>query len=277
MAIETFSNAPGSISLSARLGKAWSWLWPKVLAAGIVIAVWEAVVVSGWRPEYVLPSPFTTLEAVRDMLFTDRFWSAAATTMRRALTGFTLALVVGSLIGLLVTRIRPLRLAVGALITGLQTMPSIAWFPFAILIFGLDESAIMFVVLLGAAPSIANGVIAGIDQIPPAYLRLSRVLGARGLGHYLHIVLPAILPTYLGGLNQGWAFAWRSLMAGELLVIIAERPSLGGQLEFARQLAKAPELLGTMLVILAIGMMIDGIFSTATNRLRQRRGLALTK
>ena len=171
-------------------------------------------------------------------------------------------------------RIRPLRLAVGALITGLQTMPSISWFPLAILLFGINERAILFVVILGAAPSIANGVISGIDQVPPAFWRLGQVLGAGPFAMYRNIILPAALPGYVSGLTQGWAFAWRSLMAGELLVIIAERPSLGAQLEFARQLAKAPQLLGTMLVILIIGMLVDGLFSSFARGLRERRGLA---
>lgn len=255
--------------------KGWAWVWPKALAIGLVLAVWQLVVMSGWRPTFVLPSPATTLGALWQMLGTERFWSSVATTMQRAILGFALALLIGTVIGILVARIRPLRLAVGALITGLQTMPSIAWFPLAILLFGLDEQAIMFVVILGAAPSIANGVISGIDQVPPAYPRLGKVLGAGQFSLYRHIVLPAALPGYLAGLTQGWAFAWRSLMAGELLVIIAEKPSLGAQLEFARQFAKAPQLLATMLVILIIGMVVDGIFSSISRGLRKRRGLAI--
>ncbi len=252
----------------------WAWSWPKLLAVGIVLGAWQLVVWSGWRPEYVLPGPIPTLQAVWEMLGTDRFWSAIATTMTRAVAGFALALLIGTAIGVLVARIRPLRLAIGALITGLQTMPSISWFPLAILLFGINEKAILFVVVLGAAPSIANGVISGIDQVPPAFWRLGQVLGAGPVALYRSIVLPAALPGYVSGLTQGWAFAWRSLMAGELLVIIAERPSLGAQLEFARQLAKAPQLLGTMLVILIIGMLVDGLFSSAARRMRERRGLA---
>jgi NitT/TauT family transport system permease protein len=256
------------------ISRIWAWSWPKLLAVGLVLGAWQVVVWSGWRPEYVLPGPIPTLQAVWDMMGTERFWSAIATTMTRAVAGFALALLIGTTIGVLVARIRPLRLAVGALITGLQTMPSISWFPLAILLFGINEQAILFVVVLGAAPSIANGVISGIDQVPPAFWRLGRVLGAGPVAMYRNIILPAALPGYVSGLTQGWAFAWRSLMAGELLVIIAERPSLGAQLEFARQLAKAPQLLGTMLVILVIGMLVDGLFSSASRRMRERRGLA---
>ncbi len=262
---------PARDSTASRL---WAWVWPKLLAIGLVLVAWQLVVWSGWRPEYVLPGPIPTLQAVWEMMGPDRFWSAIATTMTRAVLGFSLALLIGTTIGILVARVNPLRLAVGALITGLQTMPSISWFPLAILLFGINERAILFVVILGAAPSIANGVISGIDHVPPAFWRLGQVLGAGPFAMYRNIILPAALPGYVGGLTQGWSFAWRSLMAGELLVIIAERPSLGAQLEFARQLAKAPQLLGTMLVILIIGMLVDGLFSSAARRLRQRRGLA---
>lgn len=256
--------------------RVWAWIWPKALAILLVLAVWQLVYWSGWRPAYVFPSPAETLSQLGEMVGTNRFWSAMGTTVIRAITGFLLALVIGTIIGILVARITPLRLAVGSLITGLQTMPSIAWFPLAILLFGLDEHAILFVVILGAAPSIANGVITGIDNVPPAFTRLGRVLGAGPVALYRDVVLPAALPTYVSGLTQGWAFAWRSLMAGELLVIIAERPSLGAQLEFARQFSQSATLLATMLVILILGMVVDGLFSSLARSLRRRRGLEVT-
>jgi NitT/TauT family transport system permease protein len=255
--------------------RVWAWAWPKALALVMVVGLWQLVVWSGWRPEYVLPGPAAVFGELGQMVQTERFWQAVATTLRRALTGFAFALVLGTAMGLLVARVRPLRLAIGSLITGLQTMPSIAWFPLAILLFGFSESAIFFVVVLGAAPSIANGVISGIDHIPPQFLRLGRVLGARGFSMYRFIIGPAILPAYVSGLNQGWAFAWRSLMAGELLVIIAQRPALGTQLEFARQFNKASVLLATMIAILVVGMVVDGFFSAGSRMLRRRRGLAI--
>lgn len=255
--------------------KAWAWLWPKGLAIVLVLAVWQVVVWSGWRPIYVLPSPAETLQTLWGMLGTERFWSALQTTLIRAVIGFALALLIGTAVGVLVSRITPLRLAIGSLITGLQTMPSIAWFPLAILLFGLNEQAILFVVVLGAAPSIANGVISGIDHVPPPFVRLGKVLGAGTFSLYRDIVLPASMPAYVAGLTQGWAFAWRSLMAGELLVIIAEKPSLGANLEFARQFSKAPQLLATMLVILVIGMLVDSLFATYARRMRRRRGLEM--
>jgi NitT/TauT family transport system permease protein len=152
-------------------------------------------------------------------------------------------------------------------------MPSIAWFPLAILLFGLTEGAIVFVVLLGAAPAIANGLISGIDQIPPLLVRCGRSMGAGRLALYRHVVLPAALPAFLGGLKQGWAFAWRSLMAGELLVILGNRPSLGVRLQFARELSDSEGLLATMLVVLLVGMAADGLLGLADRAVRRRRGL----
>jgi NitT/TauT family transport system permease protein len=272
LAPESTPQAPAAVR-PGRGRRVWSWAWPKLLAVGLVLLLWQLVYWSGWRPAYVFPSPAETLTTLADMLGTERFWSSVRTTLVRAVTGFALAVVIGTAIGVLVARIRPLRLAVGSLITGLQTMPSIAWFPLAILLFGITEQAILFVVVLGAAPSIANGVINGIDHVPPSFVRLGHVLGAGTVSLYRTIVLPAAMPAYLAGLTQGWAFAWRSLMAGELLVIIAEKPSLGGGLEFARQFSKAPELLATMIVILVIGMLVDGLFASVSQSMRRRRGL----
>lgn len=257
-----------------RLGRALRAAWPKLLAVGVVLAVWQTVVWAGWRPSYVLPGPGRVFVELGELAGTAQFWSAVGTTMRRAATGFALAIAVGSMLGVVVSQSRLLRRAVGAFITGLQSMPSIAWFPFAILLFKLSESAIVFVVVLGASPSIANGLISGVDHIPPLLLRAGRVLGARGLARLRHVVLPAALPGYVAGLKQGWAFSWRSLMAGELLVIIETRPALGSQLQFARELSDAPRLLAWMTVVFVIGILIEMfVFAAIETGIRRRRGL----
>jgi NitT/TauT family transport system permease protein len=252
----------------------WLAAWPKLAAVAIALVVWQLVVWSGWRPEYVLPGPRAVLGRFFSDLGDGTTWSAIATTLRRAATGFTLAIGVGAGLGLAVTRFRVLRSAIGSLITGIQTMPSIAWFPLAILLFKLSEQAILFVVVIGAAPSVANGVIAGVDHIPPLYVRAGRVLGARGVALYRHVLLPAVWPSFLGGLKQGWAFAWRSLMAGELLVIVANTPSIGSRLEYERQFADATGLMSVMLMVLVIGILVDAlVFGVLDRRTRRRRGL----
>lgn len=255
-------------------GWAWAAVWPRLAAIVAVLGGWQAVVWSGWRPEYVLPGPVPVFERLLHDLRDGVLLHAVAVTMQRALIGYLIALVIGSVVGLALARVRPLRLAAGSLITGLQSMPSVAWFPLAILLFKLSEAAILFVVILGAAPSIANGILTGVDHIPPALLRAGRVLGARGWRLYRHVILPAALPGFLGGLKQGWAFAWRSLMAGELLVIIANRPSIGVRLQFARELSDAEGLLAAMIVIVLIGVLVDGlVFGRLDRVVRSRRGL----
>lgn len=254
----------------------WSNIWPKIAAVGLVFFLWQALVWTHWKPEYVLPSPPTALKSLKDLFGDATFWKALRITLRRAAEGYGLALVIGSLVGIAVSRVRFLRLAVGSFITGLQTMPSIAWFPIAILFFHLSEGAILFVVVLGAAPSIANGVISGIDHVPPLLVRTGRVLGAKRFALYRHFIIPAAMPTFVSGLKQGWSFAWRSLMAGELLVIIASQPSIGSRLQFARDFNDAPQLVAYMLVIFILGVVADGVFSYADASMRRRRGLVDT-
>jgi NitT/TauT family transport system permease protein len=258
-------------SLASRI---WASTWPPLAAIAILLGLWQFVVILELKPPWVLPGPATVIPRLSEDLG-GNLPSAIATTVRRATIGYALALVIGMAIGLAIVRWRVLRTAVASLISGLQTMPSIAWFPFAILLFGLTEAAIMFVIILGAAPSIANGLINGVDHIPRILLRAGDVLGARGINRYRFVVLPAALPAFVGGMKQAWAFAWRSLMAGELLVIIAQQPSLGAQLHIQREFADAEGLLATMIVILIIGIVVDlAVFGTIERRIRTRRGLA---
>ncbi|HEY2428526.1 MAG TPA: ABC transporter permease subunit, partial [Acidimicrobiales bacterium] len=205
----------GPAGTTGSIARAWAAAWPKVAALALAVGLWQAVVWSHWKPAFVLPGPGPVLRALGHDAGTAAFWQAAATTMRRAAVGYGLAVVIGLALGGLVARSRILRSAVGAFITGLQTMPSVTWFPLAILLFKLSEGAITFVVVIGAAPSIANGFVSGIDHVPPLLLRSGRMLGARGLVLWRHVVVPAALPSLVAGLKQGWAFAWRSLMAGE--------------------------------------------------------------
>jgi NitT/TauT family transport system permease protein len=232
---------------------------------------------SGWKPTYTLPGPDVVLPRFWDELGKQVTWRAVGVTMRRAAVGFSIATVAGVSIGIAVSRVRVLRTAIGSMITGLQTMPSIAWFPLALILFQQSEEAILFVVLIGAAPSIANGLIGGIDQIPPILLRAGRVLGATGVRRYRHVVLPAALPSFVAGLKQGWAFTWRSLMAGELLLIIANKPSIGSRLKFEQEFADSPGLISWMLIILIIGVLVDAVFFGSIERvIRERRGLGET-
>jgi ABC-type nitrate/sulfonate/bicarbonate transport system, permease component len=261
-----------------RLRSLWSATWPKMAAIGIVLGIWQLAVWAHIWHDWALPGPVPVLQRLGQDLTNSNLPTylppAIVTTLERAALGFGLALIIGSVIGLAIVRSRLLRTAVASLIAGLQTMPSIAWFPLAMLLFGINDTAIMFVVVLGAAPSIANGLIGGVDHIPRILLRAGQVMGARGFNRYRHVILPASLPSFIGGLKQGWAFAWRSLMAGELLVIIASKPSIGVKLQFGREFSDSRGLLSTMIVILVIGLAIDlAFFGNLDKAIRRRWGL----
>jgi NitT/TauT family transport system permease protein len=250
----------------------WRATWPKLLAIAIVYALWQFLYWTEWKPHYALPSPSQAVTSIFDNW--DVISTAIRNTLSRAVYGYALALVIGTTIGALVARNRVLRAAIGSMITGLQTMPSVAWFPAAVLLFGLNDSAIIFVVVMGAAPSIANGLINGIDNISPVLLRAGRILGAKGFTSFRSVILPAAMPSFIGGLKQGWAFAWRSLLAGELIVLIPGKFSLGQQLDTARQFADAAGLYGMMIVIFVIGVLVDTfVFGFAERKIRKRYGL----
>ena len=264
-------TAPGGTGRLA--GRTWSALWPKLAAVVLVLVIWELIHLSGWK-KYVFPGPGTTLSNLWEQAKTGLLWHAIGTTLERAVLGFTLALVIGTVVGALVSRIRPLRAAVGSLITGLQTMPSLAWFPFAIILFGITTPAILFVIVLAAAPSIANGLIAGVDYTPPLLLKAGTLMGLRHVSLQVHLILPASLPTYVTGLKQAWAFAWHALMAGELLVIIANQPSLGVLLSTDQDQTDMPSAIAIMIVILIIGIGVDAAFGVANRAIRRRWGLS---
>ncbi len=245
-------------------------------AVAAVLTGWQLLYLSGWRPSFVLPSPGAVAANLWMQLHDPTTWAAIGTTMGRALAGFGLALLVGTVAGAALARNTFLRSVIGPVVTGLQTMPAIAWFPFAIIFFGLDTSAILFVIVIGAAPSVAMGVMAGADQIPPLLLRAAKTMGLRRFALYRHVILPGSLPTFVGGLRQGWAFAWRSLMAGELVVLVAGTASIGVLLDNAQNLSDMPSAISIMVVILLIGIVVDTAFDALDRWIRRRWGLLVT-
>jgi NitT/TauT family transport system permease protein len=253
--------------------KVWAAAWPKLLALVLALAIWQLIYLSGFKSA-ILPGPATTLTDLWHQLHTAQLWSAVGTTLRRALIGFALALVIGTVVGALVSRIRPLRAAVGSLITALQTLPSIVWVPFAIILFGANTTAILFVIVMTAAPAIANGLIAGADFLPPLLLRAGKIMGLRRVSLYRHVIMPATLPAFVNGLKQGWAFGWHGLIAAEIVVIILGQPSLGVLLSNDQDQADMAGAISIILVILVIGIAVDVLFNAVNGRIRNRWGVA---
>jgi NitT/TauT family transport system permease protein len=248
---------------------------PPVVALVLIIVVWQVVWSTAVLPEYQLPAPATVWASFLQIVADGSIWSILWTSISRAFLGFLIALAIATPLGLLVAKVPLVRSAIGPLLSGLQSLPSVAWVPAAVLWFGLTDATIYFVVLLGSVPSIANGLVAGIDQIPPILPRVGRVLGARGLAAARHVLLPAALPGYLAGCKQGWAFAWRSLMAAE---IIAAGPALGlGLGAYLKQGSDFNDIAGVfsaVLLILVVGIGIELlVFRPIERRVLQARGL----
>jgi NitT/TauT family transport system permease protein len=248
---------------------------PPLTAVALVLAVWQGLVLAEVAEPTKLPSASAVWSSLTDMWLQGTLLDIVWTSVSRGLLGFLLALALGTPLGLLVARVTFIRAAIGPVLSGLQSLPSVAWVPPAVLWLGLDNSMMYAVILLGAVPSIANGLVSGVDQVPPLFLRAGRTLGATGLREAWHITMPAALPGYVAGLKQGWAFSWRSLMAAE---IIASSPDLGlglGQLlENGRNNADMPGIFLAIILILVVGIAVDLlIFSPLERWVLRSRGL----
>lgn len=249
---------------------------PPVLAVVLVLAVWQALVSFEIVDDPTkLPSPGAVWDVLRQAWLEGELLGYIWTSVSRGLLGFFFALLIGTPLGLLVARVRFVRAALGPILSGLQSLPSVAWVPPTVIWLGLNNQMMYAVILLGAVPSIANGLVSGVDQVSPLFVRAGRTLGATGLKGTWHIVLPAALPGYVAGLKQGWAFSWRSLMAAE---IIASFPDLGiglGQLlENGRNASDMAMVFEAILLILTVGVAIDLlIFSPLERWVLRSRGL----
>ena len=248
---------------------------PPIVFVLALVAAWQLyVVIAQPRPD-IVPGPLDVVAAISQAWESGRLQLAVVTSLERGVVGFLIAVVVGTPLGLLLAEVRPLRRAIGPIISGLQVLPSVAWVPAAIIWFGLTDATVYFVVLMGAVPSIVNGLISGVDQVPPQLRRVGTVLGAGPARLATLVVLPAALPGYVAGLKQGWAFSWRSLMAAEIIAVGGTIGfGLGSMLDQSRELADLAGVLATILVILAIGILIElVVFAPLERRMLRRRGL----
>jgi len=253
----------------------WERVLPPLAAIALVGIAWQWVFNMGFQPEWVIPSPQMVWLALQDQWQQGIVFDAVFNSLKRGITGFLMAVVIATPIGILVARVQIIRNVFGPVLAGLQQLPSVAWVPAAVIWFGLTPKTIYAVILLGAVPSIANGLVAGINQIPPLLLRVGKVMGAKGFATVRHILLPAALPGYLAGLEQGWAFAWRSLMAAELIAISPDLGAgLGQMLEMGRTLGDMSLMLGTIILILVAGIAVERLgFSPIRRRVLSNRGL----
>lgn len=246
----------------------------RVVFFAVLLLAWDSVARYGPWPDRLLPGPAAVGDALLAGFRSGGFLQSVLVSVVRLLIGYAISMVGGILLGTLLVRYKALQETVGALIVGMQALPSVCWLPLALLWFGLNERAIIFVVVMGSLFSIVLGVQAGITNTPPTFVKAARNLGARGVRLYVQVILPAAFPTILSGLKQGWAFAWRSLMAGELLFFSL---SLGNLLNAGRTAHDSAQIVAVMLLIVAIGVAFNQIlFAPIERRVAERWGFGVT-
>lgn len=246
-----------------------------LIAIAVFLGIWQFVFQLKLVEDYILPSPLQVYEALANQYRQGILLEAGWNSLSRGVQGFFIAIIIAIPIGLLLGLSKTARVVLKPITSGLQQLPSVAWVPAAIIWFGLSNETIYAVILLGAVPSIANGLAAGIEQIPSQYLKVGKVLGALKLQQIRHIILPASFPGFLAGLEQGWAFAWRSLMAAELIAVSpALGTGLGQLLDVGRQLGDMALVLGAILSIMFVGILVEKLaFSPIREHTLKIRGL----
>ncbi|MGY1807758.1 ABC transporter permease [Blastococcus sp. SYSU D00669] len=274
--LETGIQPPPGPGLGRRFVRS---VLPPLAFLAALVGVWQLAYLAEVKPSYALPGPADVAEVFWETVQDGRAAEAIWTSLSRGAIGFALSLVIGTLLGLAMWSSRWLRAAIGPIVSGLQSLPSVAWVPAAIIWFQLSDAAIYTVVLLGAVPSIANGLLTGMKQVPPLFDRVGRVLGLSAVGRVRHVLLPAALPGYLGGLRQGWAFAWRSLMAAELITYSPELgQGLGQLLNIGRELSQMSLVITSIALILVVGVAIELlVFAPLERGVLNRRGLTTAR
>src|SRR6478736_8013741 len=243
-----------------------------VLFYAVLLAVWVVLAKLKVWPPYIFPTPWGVGEAMWAGFADHSFWIAIGVSMRRMLIGYGISVLLGLVLGLGLASNKFLEQTLGGLLLSLQTLPSICWLPIAVLWFGLTEKAILFVVVMGSLLSVTISMETGRKQLPKIYTMAGKNLGARGARLFWHVTLPASLPYIVAGLKQGWAFAWRSLISGEMIFVTL---GLGQLLMMGRDLNDMSQVIAVMILIVALGYLVDGVFfRTIERRLQQRWGLA---
>ena len=223
-----------------------------------------------WKP-YTFPSPLSVFETLAGLINDNTLGIAIVASMKRIIIGYLISIIIGIIIGLTIVRYKYIDENFSALILGLQTLPSICWLPFAILWYGLNESAIIFVIAIGSTFAISIAIESGIKNVNPIYIKAAKTMGAKGISIYWNVIIPASLPNVVTGLKQGWSFAWRALMAGEML---SATTGLGQVLMVGRDLADISQVMAVMIIIITLGLTVDKLlFARVESEIRQKWGL----
>lgn len=247
------------------------WLKPLAFYA-VLLLIWQAIYQQQWWPPYLFPSPMDVLHSLRQGFQDGSIPEGLKISLLRVLAGYAISLAAGGALGALLAASRHARETAGGLVLSLQSLPSLCWLPLAVLWFGLSEKAILFVVVMGSMLSVTIGTENSLRNVPRIYLLAGKNLGARGPRLFFSVLLPASLPHLIAGWKQGWAFAWRSLISGEMIFVTL---GLGQLLMMGRDLNDISQVMAVMLLIMLAGFSCDRLlFGTLERHLRRRWGIA---
>ena len=240
----------------------------------VLFFLWYFIVHFGNVPSYILPAPIEVFDSFYTGILKGGYSIAILSSLVRVLIGYVFALVVGLITGILLARYYLLDITFGRSILALQSIPSVAWVPLALLWFGITDKAVIFIIVLEAVLPVALSTKNAMKNIPPNLIRAAQTLGSKGFHLYQNVIIKAMIPELVTGLRLSWAFAWRALIAGELFISGA---GIGQTLELGRSLADMAQVISMITTIGVIGFFTENIFfGTIEKKVRMAWGLTDT-
>ncbi len=246
-------------------------IWKKIVFYVMLVAIWQVVAESNIWPNEIFPSPLEVAEDLAYSAADGSLFYGIGTSMLRLIAGLAIAISGGIVLGIFMARIETVNQTVGSLVLGLQSIPSIAWVPLALIWFGISDAGIIFVTAIGAIFAVTINTYTGVKNIDPHYIEAARNMGAKGSQLIINVLIPAAFPYMISGFKQGWAFAWRGVIGAEILFSFL---GLGFLLNVGRQTIDVSQVIAVMVVIMTIGIIVDGIvFKRIENKVMSRWGL----
>jgi len=237
-----------------------------------IIVVWQIVFSLNIWSVHIFPSPIQVAQDLAYGVADGSLIFAIATSMWRLVVGLIISIAGGITLGIFMARIESVNQTIGSLVLGLQSVPSVAWVPLALLWFGLTDAGIIFVTVASSLFAVTINTYSGMKNVPTSYIAAARNMGASGVQLITHVMLPAAFPYLISGFKQGWAFAWRGVIGAEIIFSFL---GLGFLLNVGRELNDISQVIATMLVIMVIGILIDGlVFKKIERKVMSRWGLA---
>lgn len=238
----------------------------------LIMATWQALFSASIVPDYLFPSPLLVAERLLELTTDNYLWPSVEATFVRMGIGFSISASIGLVVGLFMGMSRVVNACLRSLFLGLQTLPTAAWVPVSLLLYGLSDNGIYFVIIMSSTPAIAIATSDGVQHIPTIYLRAARTLGTPGYAMPTRVILPASMPSIVTGLKLGWTLAWHGGVSAEL---IKSSIGLGYLLYMGRELNDAAQVIGIMILMILFGLLLDRfVFGRIQKRILIRWGLA---